>query len=98
EPPPSANEAPVTIYDPSGPYTDPDAEIDIAKGLPRTREAWVRARGDVEEIEGRVVTPADNGDVSADRAAPAFPNMPRVLRAKAGKTPTQLAYARAGIV
>ena len=95
---PSANEAPVTIYDPSGLYTDPDTEIDIAKGLPRPREAWVKARGDVEEIEGREVKPVDNGNVSTDRAAPAFPNMPRVLRAQAGKTPTQLAYARAGIV
>jgi phosphomethylpyrimidine synthase len=95
---PSANEPPVVIYDPSGPYTDPDAEIDIAKGLDRTREAWVVARGDVEAIEGRVVQPVDNGNVSAERAAPAFPNRPRVLRARPGQTPTQLAYARAGIV
>ena len=42
---PSAKEPPVTMYDPSGPYTDPDAVIDIDKGLSRPREAWVIARG-----------------------------------------------------
>jgi phosphomethylpyrimidine synthase len=95
---PSANEPPVVIYDPSGPYTDPDAAIDIAKGLARTREAWVLARGDVEVIEGREVKAVDNGNVSADRATPEFPNRPHVLRAKAGQAVTQLEYARRGIV
>jgi phosphomethylpyrimidine synthase len=91
---PSANEPPVVIYDPSGPYTDPDAEIDIAKGLDRTREAWVVARGDVEAIEGRVVQPVDNGNVSAERAAPAFPNRPRVLRARPGSPTPALGSSR----
>jgi phosphomethylpyrimidine synthase len=95
---PSADEAPVTLYDPSGPYTDPEAAIDIERGLARTREAWVLARGDVEPIEGRAVQDVDNGNVSEERAAPRFPNLPRVLRAKAGAVPTQLAYARAGVV
>ncbi|MGE3302796.1 MAG: phosphomethylpyrimidine synthase ThiC [Hyphomonadaceae bacterium] len=95
---PSANEPPVTLYDPSGPYTDPAVTIDINSGLARTREAWVRARGDVEEISGRAVQPVDNGNVGADKLTPAFPNMPKVLRAKAGARPTQLAYARAGII
>ncbi len=45
---PSANEPPVTLYDPSGPFTDPAVEIDINKGLDRTREPWVVSRGDVE--------------------------------------------------
>src|SRR5215475_11186528 len=93
---PSANEPPVTLYDSSGPYTDPDAHIDIEKGLARPREAWVLARGDVEFIEGRAVKSIDNGDVPADKLTPEFPNKPRVLRAKAGKTVTQLEYARRG--
>jgi len=38
---PTANEPPVTVYDTSGPYTDPDAPIDIFKGLPRIRDAWI---------------------------------------------------------
>jgi phosphomethylpyrimidine synthase len=60
---PTANEPPVTIYDPSGPYTDPDATIDIERGLARTRRDWVLARGDVEEIDGREVLDVDNGNV-----------------------------------
>ncbi|MET0545203.1 MAG: phosphomethylpyrimidine synthase ThiC, partial [Caulobacterales bacterium] len=95
---PSANEPPVNVYDPSGPYTDDAATIDIEKGLPRTREAWVLARGDVEYIQGRAVKPMDNGDVSPERATPQFPNMPKVLRAKSGKTVTQMEYARKGVI
>jgi len=95
---PTANEPPLTIYDPSGPYTDPDAVIDINSGLPRTREAWVMARGDVEEIDGRQVKPEDNGNVSAEKLTPPFPKQPRVLRAKAGACVTQLDYARRGII
>ncbi|QGZ93272.1 phosphomethylpyrimidine synthase ThiC [Terricaulis silvestris] len=94
----TANEPPVTIYDPSGPYTDADAAIDINTGLARTREAWVRARGDVEEIEGRTVQDVDNGNVSPEKLTPAFPVMNKVLRAKAGATVTQLEYARRGII
>ncbi len=95
---PSAKEPPVTLYDPSGPYTDPDAVIDINKGLARTREAWVVARGDVEYVEGREVKPEDNGNVGAEKLTPQFPDLPRVLRAKAGANVTQLEYARRGII
>jgi phosphomethylpyrimidine synthase len=49
--------APVPIYDTSGPYTDPAVEIDIHKGLPRLRESWVEARGDWERSKaGQAVT------------------------------------------
>ena len=94
----SANEAPLTIYDSSGPYTDLDFRPDIEKGLPRLRDAWIRARGDVEEIEARAVKPEDNGNVSEAALAPQFPNLPKVLRAKDGGNVTQLEYARRGIV
>ena len=50
----SANEPPVRLYDTSGPYTDPEAEIDIYKGLPRNRRLWVQGRGDVEEYRSGV--------------------------------------------
>src|SRR5579875_2959320 len=95
---PSANEPPVTIYDASGPYTDPTAVIDIEKGLARPREAWVLARGDVEVVEGRRVKPEDNGNVSDKYLVPEFPSRPHTLRAKPGQVVTQLAYARRGIV
>ena len=45
---PSSGEPPVRVYDTSGPYTDPNAVIDIAAGLPELRAEWIRARGDVE--------------------------------------------------
>lgn len=64
---PSANEPPVTLYDPSGPYTDPSVTIDIERGLSRAREAWIVARGDVEYVPGREVKPEDNGNVGADK-------------------------------
>jgi phosphomethylpyrimidine synthase len=95
---PTANEPPLTIYDPSGPYTDPVAAIDINSGLARTRADWVKARGDVEEIDGREVQPEDNGNVSAEKLTPPFPKQPRVLRAKSGACVTQLEYARRGII
>ncbi|MCE7027380.1 phosphomethylpyrimidine synthase ThiC [Jiella avicenniae] len=95
---PTAGEPPVTVYDASGPYTDPDATIDIATGLPRHRTDWALASGDVEDYEGRLVKPEDNGNLPAEKLTPAFPVAHRPLRAKAGKAVTQLAYARAGIV
>jgi phosphomethylpyrimidine synthase len=94
----SAGEPPVTIYDPSGPFTDPDAQVDIEQGLARPRDAWVTARGDVEAVPGRAVKPEDNGKVSEKYLVPEFPNRPPVLRAKPGQTVTQMAYARRGII
>ena len=44
--------APVFVYDTSGPYSDPNIEIDLKKGLPRMREQWILDRGDVEQLEG----------------------------------------------
>ena len=67
---PSSGEPPVTLYDPSGPYTDPDAKIDIRAGLPRLRAAWIAARGDTEAYDGRGVRPEDNGFASAARLVP----------------------------
>jgi len=95
---PSANEPPLTIYDPSGPYTDANAAIDIDAGLARPRAQWVLARGDVEEIDGRPVQDVDNGNVSPEKLTPAFPVKHKVLRAKGDACVTQLEYARRGII
>ncbi|MBZ6379763.1 phosphomethylpyrimidine synthase ThiC [Pacificimonas flava] len=97
----SALEPPVRVYDPTGPYTDPDANIDIMKGLASVRGDWIAARGDVEAYEGRAVRPEDNGQRGSKRAsaAPTFPNVvTRPLRARAGGNVTQMHYARRGIV
>ena len=95
---PSANEPPVTIYDPSGPYTDPKVTIDINKGLARPRDAWVIARGDVEACDPRPVKPEDNGHARGVHLAPPFPVAQKPLKAIGGKAVTQMAYARAGII
>ena len=62
-----ANE-PVRVYDTSGPWGDADQHIDVTEGLPGLRANWIRARGDVEEIEGRAVTPIDDGYLSVTHA------------------------------
>jgi phosphomethylpyrimidine synthase len=95
---PSAGEPPLTVYDSSGPYTDPSVTIDIAQGLPRTRASWISARGDTEAYPGRHVQPLDNGLVSGGKAAPEFPVRRAPLRACGAAAVTQLAYARAGII
>jgi phosphomethylpyrimidine synthase len=103
---PSSGEPPVPIYDPSGPYSDPDAAIDVEKGLPRLRTAWVRERGGVEDYQGRDIKPVDNGNVSGKHLARSFPNTPKPLRAISFPSPhasslsplTQLEWARAGVI
>ena len=95
----SAGEPPVTLYDPSGPYTDPTASIDIDKGLPRPREPWVVSRGDVEIVaEPRNVKPEDNGFARGAHLAPEFSQPRRIYRARPGVSVTQMDYARRGIV
>src|SRR4249920_3582674 len=59
----ASGEPPLPVYDPSGPYTDPDVVIDVEKGLSRRRTKWVLERGGVEEYDGRNVKPEDNGNV-----------------------------------
>ncbi|MGE7912338.1 phosphomethylpyrimidine synthase ThiC [Lysinibacillus xylanilyticus] len=94
--------APVRVYDTSGPYTDPAYKVDITKGLPALRSAWIKERGDVEEYEGRTIKPEDNGFRKADDPRineNVFPDLSRKpLRAKKGKNVTQLHYARKGII
>lgn len=51
----------VTLYDTSGPYTDPNVTTDVRRGLPPLRENWIVARGDTEEYPGRPVRPEDDG-------------------------------------
>ncbi|MEX3747472.1 MULTISPECIES: phosphomethylpyrimidine synthase ThiC [Lysinibacillus] len=94
--------APVRVYDTSGPYTDPAYKVDITKGLPALCSTWIRERGDVEEYEGRTIKPEDNGFRNADDPRiqeNVFPDLSRKpLRAKKGGNVTQLHYARKGII
>ncbi|MEO5612300.1 MAG: phosphomethylpyrimidine synthase ThiC [Sphingomicrobium sp.] len=98
---PSSGEPPLNLYDTSGPYTDPDSRIDIMAGLPELRAAWIRARGDVEEVAQREVRPEDNGQLGPDRSggvAPFPATRKRVLRARPGANVSQMYYARKGII
>ena len=102
--------APIRVYDTSGPWGDPDFDGDVAKGLPAVRDKWIRDRADVEEYDGREAKPLDNGylsDVHADHATQRdkanrlteFPGLGRrPLRASAGHPVTQYWYAKQGII
>ncbi len=98
---PSCGEAPLNVYDTSGPYTDPAVQIDISKGLSEIRAQWIRSRSDVEEVAQREVRPEDNGQLGPDRSGGVdpFPNVRKtVLRAKPGANVSQMHYARRGII
>lgn len=95
---PTANEPDVPVYDTSGPYSDDNVVIDVEKGLPRPRTAWVIERGGVEAYEGRDVKPEDNGGASGKYLAREFPVKNQPLRGKAGEMVTQYEFAKAGIV
>ena len=85
--------APLAIYDTSGPYSDPSASLDLRQGLPALRREWIMSRGDVEEYEGYGVP------LRGKNVAQPFPGLTRKpLRAKPGKAPTQIRYAREGII
>ena len=90
--------APVTVYDTSGPYTDPEARIDLAAGLPALRAQWIAERGDTELL------PALSSEFGRARehdpklAAVRFPGRPLPRKAAAGANVTQMHYARRGIV
>src|SRR5262245_9451138 len=93
-----SGEPPFRVYDPSGPYTDANATIDVEKGLPRVRQAWVRERGGSEQYQGRELKPEDNGNVAGTHLARDFPNKSLPMRGLPGKPMTQLEFARAGII
>ena len=97
---PSANEPPVTIYDSSGPYTDPTVKIDITRGLPHVKTSWQLDRGDIAPVDNpREVKPEDNGNVSGHALAPRFDtSRHRVFKGVPGRPVTQYEYARAGII
>lgn len=90
--------SPVPVYDCSGPYTDPDAAIDVEQGLARPRADWVRARGGVETYAGRHVKPEDNGYATGERLAREFPLRHQPLRGVGAAPITQLEFARAGMI
>jgi phosphomethylpyrimidine synthase len=89
---------PVVVYDTSGPYTDPDANIDIRDGLPALRAKWIDERGDTELLDGLTSTYGNQRKTDPALAELRFNLTRSPRRAKAGKNVSQMHYARQGIV
>ncbi len=89
---------PITVYDTSGPYSDPDADLDMRRGLPGLRDDWIEQRGDSELLEH--VSSRYGHERQSDPATAhlRFEHTRRPRRALAGKNVTQMHYARQGII
>ena len=88
----------VTVYDTSGPYTDPNVEIDVKKGLPQIRERWIVDRGDVEQL-GNISSHYGQerlNDSELDHLR--FEHLKKPLRSKYGANVSQMHYAKRGII
>ena len=88
----------ITLFDASGPYTDPGYELNVSQGLKDIRASWVDKRQDVEAYEGRIIKAVDNGMKDAGDL-PFYPGLQRQpKKALPGKNVTQLHYAKKGII
>lgn len=90
--------APVTVYDTGGAYTDQDAVIDVRKGLPRLREQWILDRGDVEELTEITSDYGKERLYNEKLDHLRFEHISKPLRAKPGMNVSQLYYAKQGII
>ncbi|MBI1191592.1 MAG: phosphomethylpyrimidine synthase ThiC [Bacteroidetes bacterium] len=89
---------PVTVYDTSGPYTDPDANIDVRQGLASLRAPWIAERGDTEQLPEISSAYGRERLYDPELAALRFQHFRQPLRAKSGANVTQLHYARKGVI
>jgi phosphomethylpyrimidine synthase len=89
---------PITVYDTSGPYSDPDARIDLAIGLAPLRAQWIAERGDSEPLEALSSAFGRGRETDMRLDAVRFPHRPLPRRARAGANVSQMHYARQGIV
>ncbi|MDX5373531.1 MAG: phosphomethylpyrimidine synthase ThiC [Pseudomonadaceae bacterium] len=90
--------APVTVYDTSGPYTDPNVSIDVRQGLPDVRSAWIEDRGDTEKLQGLSSEFGQRRLNDAELSAMRFAHVRNPRRAKAGHNVSQMHYAKQGII
>jgi len=89
---------PIAVYDTSGPYTDPDYQVDLVAGLPAMRAPWITDRGDTETLSGLSSEFSRCHAEAPELAALRFPSRRTPRRAKAGANVTQMHYARRGII
>ena len=92
----SGGQPPVRLYDTSGPATDPDARLDVKRGLPPLRLGWIRERGDVEELAGPTSAYRRLREEDPALGGVRFASVRRPLRARPGHRVSQLHYARRG--
>ncbi|HAQ26181.1 MAG TPA: phosphomethylpyrimidine synthase ThiC, partial [Pseudomonas sp.] len=90
--------APVLVYDTSGPYTDPNVQIDVRKGLADVRSAWIEDRGDTEKLPGLSSEFGQRRLDDAELTAMRFAHVRNPRRAKPGRNVSQMHYARQGII
>ena len=89
---------PVRVYDTSGPYSDPEREIDLRKGLPQLRQAWIEERGDTIELSAASSAYGRARQQDIGTAHLRFEHIRRPRRAKGGANVSQMHYARQGII
>ena len=89
---------PVTVYDTSGPYTDPAVKIDLMQGLPVLRSAWIEERGDSEVLGGPSSDYGNQRQSDPSLAHLRFEHIRSPRKAKAGANVSQMHYARQGII
>ncbi|EIK54831.1 phosphomethylpyrimidine synthase ThiC [Stutzerimonas stutzeri TS44] len=90
--------APVTVYDTSGPYTDPSVTIDVRQGLADVRSSWIEERGDTEKLPGLSSEFGQRRLDDAELTAMRFAHVRNPRRAKAGRNVSQMHYAKQGII
>jgi len=93
-----SNNLSVTVYDTSGPYTDPDVEIDVTKGLDPLREEWISERGDTLELGEFSSEYVRRAEADLKIKGIKFQNTRKPLKAKPGANVSQMHYARKGII
>ncbi len=92
------NNAPILVYDTSGPYTDPAIELDLQKGLPDVRSAWIEERQDTAPLTG--LSSAYGNERRDDESLNhlRFEHLKQPRKARTGKNVSQMHYARQGII
>jgi phosphomethylpyrimidine synthase len=94
----SEENPPIFVYDTSGPYTDPEARIDLLSGLPALRSRWIEERGDTEPLDGPSSEFGRRRQLDPALAGLRFEHLRTPRRAKTGHRVTQMHYARLGII
>ena len=89
---------PITVYDTSGPYTDPQHRIDLMQGMPELRSQWIAERNDTEQLAGPSSAYGQSRQNDPALARLRFEHIRAPRRARPGSNVTQMHYARRGII